>query len=270
MTGRTIGAADASTAHSEKIVLMALAVKAAYASGPIAPFSESEPSFDADIAHAVRQATIDRWRQAGRRIVGRKIGLTSAAIRLRLEAPQPTDGFLFADTQTANGGIVDVDRLIQPLAEAELGLILARDIEAVDSNASGLRDGIGGATAAIEIVDSRFEAWRIRYADAIADNGSAAGFALGDQVIPLADCAGLNWTMERTGPAEHSATGQIDLDAILSDLHWLAGAAIAAGEPLRKGDIILSGSLGGAIPVRRGDVFSARIAGLGECNLVFQ
>ncbi|WP_289145126.1 fumarylacetoacetate hydrolase family protein [uncultured Sphingobium sp.] len=262
--------AEISISASDLIAQRSRLVKAAYRSGPILPFGDDDPTFDVHGALAVRQTTVDAWRSDGRRIVGRKIGLTSPALRERLGAPQQTQGFLFADTQVADGGVIDFNHLIQPLAEAELGLILAHDIDVVGNDPRALRSAIGGATVAIEIVDCRFEDWRIGYADAIADNGSAAGFVLSAERVPLVDADGKAWEMERIGGAAHISGGQVDLDAILRDLHWLAKAALAAREPLRRDEIILSGSLGGAIPMARGDAISARIAGLGACSVSFQ
>lgn len=226
-------------------------------------------NFDGATAHAIRDATIARWCTGGRRIVGRKIGLTSAAVRERLGAPEPTDGYLFADTRVADGGAVNRRSLFQPLAEAEVALILAHDVLTLPEHPTDLRCAIGRAAAAIEIVDSRVEGWRITYNDAIADNGSASGFVLSDEGRPFGDVHEFAWDIMRAGHDVQDA-GTVSADVILRDFHWLAGKAIACGAPLRAGEIVLSGSLGGAVPVAAGDTFSARVAGFGACRVSFR
>ena len=50
---------------------------------------------------------------------------------------------------------------------------------------------------------------------------------------------------------------------------WLAATAIRIGEPLRAGDVVLSGALGPMIAVEPGDVFTAEIPPLGTVTARF-
>lgn len=249
---------------------MAEALIGAYSCGPILTLGGDGVALDGITAHAVRDATIQHWRDAGRRTVGRKIGLTSVAIRARLGASEPTDGYLFADTAVPNGGLVDCRKLYQPLAELEIALIVGRDILALPDDPAELRSTIAAAATAIEIVDSRIAAWRITYADAIADNGSASGFVLSDELRNFNDAQEFAWEMKCDGTDMHRSSGTSAASVILRDFRWLAGKAIAIGAPLRAGEIVLSGALGGAIPVGAGDMLSVAIAGLGACQVSFR
>jgi 2-keto-4-pentenoate hydratase len=263
------GQADKTRDRSTTISDMADALVAAYSSRPIPPFVQDGGRLDAVSAHAVRATTVEHWRRAGRRIAGRKIGLTSSALRIRLGAPEPTDGFLFADTETPNGGVVEYATLLQPLVEVEVALILDRSVTQLPDDPAGLRSAIRGISTAIEIVDSRIQDWRISYADAIADNGSAAGFVMSGEIQPFGAHEHFAWEMIFDGKEQNMSSGTVQPDVILNNLHWLAGKAISIGMPLHQGEIILSGSLGGAVPVSQGDVLTGRVAGLGECKVSF-
>lgn len=103
----------------------AAALRAAYHTGAIAPLREALDPADADGAYAVQAINTRFWSDAGRRIVGRKVGLTAKAVQAQLGVNQPDFGVLFDDMQIADGGTLDPVRTLQPKAEAEIAIILA-------------------------------------------------------------------------------------------------------------------------------------------------
>jgi 2-keto-4-pentenoate hydratase len=122
--------------------------------------------------------------------------------------------------------------------------------------------------AAIEIVDSRIADWKITFADTVADNGSAAFYVLGTERKPL---TGLDlWTcgmaLEVNGEVVSLGAGAACLGHPLNAVTWLARTLAARGEPLRKGDVVLSGALGPMVPIKPGDFVEASIGGLGSVS----
>ncbi|HWL43881.1 MAG TPA: fumarylacetoacetate hydrolase family protein [Ilumatobacter sp.] len=241
---------------------------------PIAPFVEI-PAGDLDAAYAVQQASVTRWLAGGRRIVGRKIGLTSPKVQAQLGVDQPDFGVLFDDMQYASGVMVPTGRVLQPRVEAEVAFQLVADLTDGDSiDAGAVRAAVGSIAASIEIVGSRIADWRITITDTIADNASSGAFVLGDTAI-LGDLDLANVTMEMT----RSANGRTDLvstgsgrDCLGSPLisaTWLARHVARLGTPLRAGDIVLTGALGPMVAVQPGDRFAATIAGVGSVEVAF-
>jgi 2-keto-4-pentenoate hydratase len=125
--------------------------------------------------------------------------------------------------------------------------------------------------AAIEIVGSRIANWDIRIVDTLADNASSGLFVVGHQIRRLADTdvvdCGMN--LDRGGRLVSTGTGRACLGSPISAVVWLARAMALLGRPLRAGDLVLSGALGPMVPVAPGDIFEARIGGLGSVRVAF-
>ncbi|PWR18308.1 2-keto-4-pentenoate hydratase [Zavarzinia compransoris] len=243
----------------------------AYAAGPVPPLRDVLAPTDAEGAYRVQAINTRLWQDAGRRIVGRKIGLTAKAVQAQLGVGQPDFGVLFDDMALADGGTLDPAAVIQPKAEAEVALVLARDL---DNPKATITDVIG-ATAyvlpAIEIVDSRIADWKITFADTVADNGSSAFFVLGTEPRLLAglDLRTCGMVLEIDGALASLGAGAACLGHPLNAGAWLARTLAAAGTPLRAGDIVLTGALGPMVALAPGHRVTATIGGLGTCGFRF-
>lgn len=246
-------------------------LRAAYAEGPISPMRDAIAPGDEAGAYAIQAINTRIWQAEGRRIVGRKVGLTARAVQEQLGVDQPDFGVLMDDMAIADGGTLLASRVIQPKAEAEVALIIRHDLDHPDLTRRDVEDGVEGAAAAIEIVDSRIADWKITYADTVADNGSSAFFTIGDAIRPL---AGLDlWTcgmvLERNGAVASTGVGAACLGHPLEAATWLARTLAARGEPLRAGDIVLTGALGPMVAIHPGDRLRATIGGLGQVGFTY-
>ena len=107
---------------------LARRLRDAYAGGTVPPLRDGLDPTDADGAYAVQTINTRFWEAQGRRIVGRKAGLTAKAVQQQLDVDQPDFGVLFDDMRIADGGRLDPARAIQPKAEAEIAFILGADL----------------------------------------------------------------------------------------------------------------------------------------------
>ncbi|MFF7559715.1 2-keto-4-pentenoate hydratase [Streptomyces pseudovenezuelae] len=226
---------------------------------------------DLETAYAVQQLNVRRGLDAGRRIVGRKIGLTSRAVQRQLGVDQPDFGALFADMAVPDGGEVAAGRLLQPKVEAEVALVLGRDLPHRACTVVDVLRAVDFALPALEIVDSRIAGWDISLVDTVADNASCGLYALGATPVPLTavDLRAVTMTMTRGGETVSEGTGTDCLGGPLNAAVWLASALAERGDPLRAGDLVLTGALGPMAPASPGDVFEARISGLGSVRVGF-
>ena len=238
---------------------------------PIEPLAGRLPVRDIAHAYAVQSANTRASLVAGRRLVGRKIGLTSAAVQRQLGVDQPDYGMLFADMEVPDGDVIAPGALIQPKVEAEIAFIMADGLDHPDPSSAEVLDAIGWVVPALEIVDSRVANWKISIHDTIADNASSGRFVLGGPARLAAelDLRLCGMVLERNGDPTSFGAGIACLGHPLHALRWLAGVMARAGHPLAAGDIVLSGALGPMVAASPGDQFSARIGGLGSVSVRF-
>ncbi|NYZ13826.1 2-keto-4-pentenoate hydratase [Azospirillum sp. RWY-5-1] len=268
-TGEVTGAEPPLDAGEAAALLRAAAASRV----PIPPLRDRLPSADVETAYAVQEANTRAWLAEGRRLVGRKIGLTSRAVQAQLGVDQPDFGMLFADMAVGDGEPVPAGRLIQPKVEAEIALVIGRDLTRERHTYADIIGATDCALPAIEIVDSRIAGWNIRFADTVADNASSGLFVLGGRPRRLADfdIAGCAMEMRRGDAVVSQGSGRACLGNPLTAAVWLADTMVRCGRPLLAGDIVLTGALGPMVAVTPGgpDRFDAAIEGLGSVAALF-
>lgn len=231
---------------------------------------EALPTLDVEAAYRVQALNVSRRLAAGGRRTGRKIGLTAEAVRRQLGVDQPSYGVLLAEMDVSGRAPISTTGLAQPRIEAEIAFVLGADMPAeVAPAAAGAY--VDHAVVAAEIVDSAVEGWRFGLVEHVADNGSAALYALSPARISLSrfDPAAATMRMSRNGEPCSEGRGSACLGGPLLALCWLANAAARRGDPLKAGEVILAGALGPISPVAAGDRFRIEIDDLPPLEVAF-
>lgn len=260
------------TAVDDSVRLAADRLQAAAAAGvPCPPVRDLIGSNDIARAYAVQQLGVEAREARGARIVGRKIGLTSPVVQQQLGVDQPDLGVLFADMAHDARRPVPLGTLLQPKVEAEVAFVLGSDLTQGDLDLAQVTAAVDHVMAAIEICDSRIAGWDISFGDTVADNASAGAFVLGERRRTLAEVTPREVAMRMTVTGEEDSVGSGDAclgDPLLA-LQWLARTSRALGEPLRAGQVILSGALGPMRTAAPGAEVHVEISGLGAITLRF-
>jgi 2-keto-4-pentenoate hydratase len=250
---------------------LAKRLRDAYRSGAVPPLRDGLESQDVDGAYAVQEINTRFLVDQGRRMVGRKAGLTAKAVQIQLGVDQPDFGVLFDDMEIADGGTLDPERCLQPKAEAEIAFVLGKDLLSSNTTPEQVSRAVATVHAAIEIVDSRIADWKIAFADTVADNGSSAFFVLAGEGLPLdgLDLEGAAMAMEINGDIVSTGTGAAALGNPLNAAAWLARTLASRGEPLKAGDILLTGALGPMVAMNAGNHVRAIVGGIGEVSFTY-
>lgn len=221
---------------------------------------------DLDKAYEIQKINIDHQLKQGQKIVGKKIGLTSKKVQKQLGVDQPDFGVLLNEMEIENDSEIPFSQLMQPKAEAEIAFVLKDDLTKETITMQDVVSAIDYALPAIEIVGSRIENWDIQITDTIADNASASHFVTGNSRVDIEQLDLIHCKMRLYVNEKLVSEGQGKdcLGNPLNAVLWLAQKMKELGNPLRKGEIILSGALGPMVNLSAGDRVKAKIEGLGE------
>lgn len=221
-------------------------------SQPITPPRETIENLDLAGAYQIQQLQEQAFIDRGEQVIGRKIGLTSAAMQHQLGVDNPDFGFFTDDMMYRDTDPIPTARFIAPKVEPELGFRLGRDLPATPT-LDEVAAAVDAVYLAVEIIDSRVRDWDITLVDTVADNASCGAVILSDPVdIPLDQLTAVTATMSINGAVAGHGTGADVMGHPLEPLKWLAGVLAAQSVPLKAGDIILTGSFCGAAPVTPG------------------
>jgi len=238
---------------------------------PCEPVRDLIGRTDVAAAYAVQRELVAGRIAGGARVVGRKIGLTAEAVQRQLGVDRPDFGVLLDDMEVADGATVPAGHLLQPKVEAEVAFVLGEDLDVDDIDAARAAQAVEVAVASLEIVDSRIRDWDISFGDTVADNASSGSYVLGGRRVARGDVvpAEVEMSMSVNGEVASTGTGRACMGDPYLALAWLARTARELGDPLRAGQVVLSGALGPMVAVSSGDVVTAEISGLGAVSVTF-
>ncbi len=238
----------------------------------LAPLIEREPDISIADAYHISQRMVQRRVAAGEKIVGKKIGVTSAPVQEMLGVFQPDFGFLTDGMVFEDGADISIAKhLIQPRAEGEIAFRLKADLAGPGVTAQNVLDATETIMPCFEIVDSRIRDWNIKIEDTVADNASCGVFVLGrNEVDPRDyDLPNLHMKVYKNGELHSEGLASAVQGNPLTAVAWLANTLGEFGIPFKAGEVILSGSLVPLIPVVAGDRMSLEIEGIGGCSCNF-
>lgn len=244
------------------------------ARAPIAPLTERETGIEIDDAYYISLRMLRRRETEGERVVGKKIGVTSAAVQDMLGVHQPDFGFLTDVMRVDNGSTVSLaeHKLIQPRAEGEIAFVLKKDLRGPGVTEDDVLDATDYVSPCFEIVDSRITDWKIKIQDTVADNASCGVFVMGQARVDAhsLDLAAVQMNISKNGEPIANGQGSAVQGHPATAVAWLANTLGQFDIPFLAGEVILSGSLAPLLPVTPGDEFHMTLDGIGSASITFK
>lgn len=204
--------------------------------------------------------------QAGVALGGWKVALSGAPAQARMGLSEPVYGWLSAGMQRASGSQLPLAQLIAPKLEVEVAFELGRDIAPGEHDDASLLAAVSRMAPAFEIADCRWQGWRFDIGAFLADDSAAALYCLGSwQVFNAQACRRIDCQLVHDDAEIGSAeAGEIPVQNLL----WLLRRLLADGQPLRAGQVVLSGALLAPVDVQKGQ-YKVRMMGV-ELALRFE
>jgi 2-keto-4-pentenoate hydratase len=237
----------------------------------IKPLTVENSELTVEEAYQIQLANIQRKLKQGKRVVGKKIGLTSLAMQRLLGVDEPDYGHLLDSMAVENGSRISHAHVLQPKVEGEIAFILKDDLKGPNVTSLDVIKATEYIVPALEIVDSRIKDWKIKLPDTVADNASSGYYVLGGKPARLQDVnlELMGMVLYKNGEIVNTGVGAAALGNPIHCVAWLANRLSDFGISLKKGEVILSGALSAAVEADEGDSFTARFAHLGQVSVHF-
>ena len=237
----------------------------------VKPLTDRHPDITIEDAYKIQQQLMKLRLNAGERVIGKKIGVTSKAVMNMLGVYQPDFGYLTDGMVYNEGQAIPMSRLIQPKAEGEIAFVLKKTLKGPGISSADVLAATEGVMACFEIVDSRIQDWKIKIQDTVADNASCGVFVLGDRLVDPrdVDLQTCGMVLEKNGDIVATGAGAAALGAPANAVAWLANTLGRLGIALEAGEVVMSGSLAIMVPVAAGDNLRVTIGGIGSCSVRF-
>jgi 2-oxo-3-hexenedioate decarboxylase len=237
-------------------------------------FSATHPGLTAEAGYEAARALHEHRVAAGWRRVGRKIGFTNRTIWPRYGVYEPIWGTVYDRTlirASDNRARVPLQALVNPRIEPEIcfGLRAAPVGER-------LLDCIEWIAHSVEIVQCHHAAWKLALPDSTADNGLHGRLIVGAPMPLPKDVEALlpdvQVELYRGEALVDRGIGANVLDSPLKALEHLVDllSRQRGAPPLEADEIVTTGVITDAHPVRAGETWSTRIAGLALPGLTLE
>lgn len=230
------------------------------------------PDMTVEDAYAVQSLWKERGIASGRRLVGRKIGLTSKVMQVATGITEPDYGVIFDDMVYENGSSIPFDSFSNVRIEVELAFVLGKPLEGPNCTLFDVLDATDYVIPALEILSSRLEMAGRTIVDTISDNAAMGGMVMGGNPVKVGD-VDLRWVsalLYRNQTIEESGVAAAVLNHPAAGVYWLANKLAQHGTRLEAGEIILAGSFTRPMWVEKGDIIHADYGQLGAITCRFE
>ncbi|AKK04204.1 2-oxo-hept-4-ene-1,7-dioate hydratase [Corynebacterium epidermidicanis] len=229
------------------------------------------PEMTVEDSYAVQNEWKRRGIAAGRRLVGRKIGLTSKVMQEATGITEPDYGAIFSDMVFENGSVIEHAQFSNVRIEVELAFVLKDRLAGPNCSIFDVLRATEYVVPALEILSSRIEMEGRTIVDTISDNAAMGGMVYGGNPVRV-DEVDLRWVsalLYRNETIEDTGVAAAVLNHPAMGVAWLANKLADHGDSLEPGEIILAGSFTKPMWVEPGDTVHADYGQLGAITCRF-
>ena len=260
------------TLSADELNSLTVELMAAHADrAPVQAFSERHPSLTQEEAYRIQLANAEAKVRSGAQVIGMKVGYTSRATQQQFGIDEPVFGLLMDSGVRRDGAEIPCAEAISPKIEPEIACLLKEDLKGPGVAVAHALAAIAGVMPSFELVDSRFRDWKANAIDMTADNVGGWGIVLGGRLTPVEtiDLRTVGVVLERNGRVVSTGSGAAALGNPADVLAWLANKLASFNLGLKKGQVVITGSLVRAEPIQPGDCYRAEFDRIGVVSATF-
>lgn len=223
-----------------------------------------------DDAYLVQEALLAARFFKGDSLAGAKLGLTSKAKQQQMGVDEPAYGWVpRSSVLPGPSAEVVIAELIHPRVEPEFVFVMGDDLEGDDCTADDVLDRTELVVGGIEVIDSRYEAFKFTLPDVIADNTSAARVVVGTEGLRPrdVDLREVSCTFTVDGDVTGTATGEALLGSPAECVALLVRHLARSGRGLKAGWVVPAGAPLDARPFAVGTVATASYSHFGDVTV---
>ena len=239
------------------------------------PLPSEQQGFDLDAGYAVAHSMNRKQQAAGKRLAGRKIGVSNRAAWDKLGLSDVVWGYMYEDTvhrTETSEATLSLAGLSAPRLEPEIVMGLKSPLPTGTRDPSELLKAVAWLALGFEVVQNPYPDWTFKPADLVATFGFHGALVIGPQIALkgqslsrlAASLATTAATLYRGDTVLHEGSGTNVVDSPAAALGHLADLVAADGdaEPLSPGEVITTGTLTAAPDIAPGESYTAEVTGL--------
>ena len=230
------------------------------------------PGMTVEDSYAIQAVWRQRREEAGGRVIGYKIGLTSHAMQQATGIDEPDYGVIFADQLLRSGDTVEHAQWSNVRVEVELAFVLKDRLEGTDITAEDVLAATEVVVPALEILDAHVEMAGRTIIDTIADNAALGAVVIGErEAAPREhDLAWIGATCAVNGEIIETGVSAGVLGHPAESAAWLANRFGQHGQAIEAGSLLLAGSFTRPVWVKPGDTVRVEYQHFGTVEVTFE
>jgi 2-keto-4-pentenoate hydratase len=186
---------------------------------------------------------------------------------------EPDYGYIFNEVCYPNDVELPMSQFIEPRIECELAFMLKEDLLGKKISKEDVLNATDYIVCCIEICDFRIfrEKHKRVIQDSISDNAAFGAYVLGDKPIKPDEynLMMVPFVFEYNNKQIETSCGAAVYNDPALSVAWLAERFSELGNPLRKGEMILSGSAVASVNVKANDHLRCAFGPFGEVRCSF-
>lgn len=256
----------------ERVKAIATELYQAWKTGITLPhITDTFPDMTLEDAYAIQKEGIGMRIEAGERVIGAKIGLTSRAMMDLFQVYEPDYSLMTDSMVRSENEAISVKEFNLPMVEVEVAFLLKEDIQGPGVSEARVISATAGVLPSIEIIDTRYHQWSRSVICSVADLAGIRNIILGGRMTPLdgLDLRYVGMVFEKNGEIIDTAAGAAVMGNPVTSVAWLVNRLGCYGIGLHAGDIVMSGSLIRSVKIQAGDEVRGYFDRLGDVRTRF-